>query len=175
MWQKWFFFSFRRQRREKVTKVEQGETAQDQLWPFFLKELRELQQCKEVPNSCRAEEAWSVTKYIMDIGKRMAAKTEPYSKPWHEQVQNLPPVPNPAPDSETSYSNVTFCNFIRKRFLWNKMPKDRKEVPGVLEARQGQLHSQTWTDSQQRSFTQHYPIPSTPAHSASLQGILLLQ
>lgn len=67
----------------------------------------------------------------MEIGKRMPAKTQPYSKPWHEQVQNLPSVPNSASNSETSYSNVIFCNFIRKHqgLLQDKMPKAGREAP----------------------------------------------
>lgn len=42
------------------------------------KTAQRTQQSKEVPNSCSAEEAWSVTKYIMEIGKRMAAKTDKF-------------------------------------------------------------------------------------------------
>lgn len=79
----------------------------------------------------------------------MAAKTEPHSKPRHEEVQSLPSVPNPAPDSEKSHSNVIFCNFRRKHqgLLQDKMPEAREEAPRVLEAGQGQLQSQIWTDS----------------------------
>lgn len=178
---RWFFFSFRGKRREKVAKVEE-EIAQDLLWPLFLKQLRQFQQSKEVPNSCSAEEAWSVTKHIMEIGKRTAAKTEPYFKPRHEQVQNLPSVPNPAPSSEKCYSNVVFCNFIRKHQVFckrrcqkreRKLHKHWKQDRDNCTARLG-LTPAAWGGSK-GALQQHYPIPSTPAHSASLQGILLLQ